>query len=322
MKPARRRAVARAGLLAPPVAFLAVFFAWPVTSMIDLGLRPGGEWDLAVVRDVVGDAGLRHVLWFTLWQAALSTVLTVLVALPAAHVLSRYQFRGRRLVRALVAVPFVLPTVVVGAAFLALLGPRGPLGIDLDETVWAILLAHVFFNHAVVVRIVGGLWEGLDPSTEEAARTLGATRWRAFTAVTLPALRPAIVSAASIVFLFTFTSFGVVQILGGPGQATLEVEIYRQTADLLDLPVAAVLSLIQLAAVGALLVVQDRLDRRRLGLRLQPTAPRPTTRHAGAGMAGGNLVLLALLLGAPLAVLVERSFRVGDGHGLGCAGSR
>ncbi len=205
------------------------------------------------------------------------------MALPAAHVLSHYQFRGRALVRALVPVPFVLPTVVVGAAFLALLGPRSPLGVDLDETVWAILLAHVFFNHAVVVRIVGGLWEGLDPSTEEAARTLGATRWRAFTTVTLPALWPAIVAAASIVFLFTFTSFGVVQILGGPGQATLEVEIYRQTADLLDLPVAAVLSLIQLTAVGVLLVVQDRLDRRRVGLRLRPVAPR---RPHGTGETG------------------------------------
>ena len=312
-----RQALARAALLALPIAFLAVFFAWPVTSIIDLGLRPDGTWDLTAVREVLGDGGLRQVLWFTVWQAALSTLLTLAVALPAAQVLTRYQFRGRSLVRALVPVPFVLPTVVVGAAFLALLGPRSPFGVDLDETVWAILLAHIFFNLAVVVRIVGGMWEGLDPSTEEAARTLGATRWRAFTMVTLPALRPAIVSAASIVFLFTFTSFGVVQILGGPGQATLEVEIYRQTADLLDLRVAAVLSLIQLTTVGALLVVQDRLDRRRVGLRLRPVAPR---RPHGTGewvWVAANLALLALLLGAPLATLVERSFRVGDGHGLG-----
>jgi thiamine transport system permease protein len=311
-----RQALARAALVALPVAFLAVFFAWPVSSILDLGLRPDGTWDLTVVREVLGDGGLRHVLWFTVWQAALSTLLTLAVALPAAQVLTRYQFRGRSLVRALVPVPFVLPTVVVGAAFLALLGPRSPFGVDLDETVWAILLAHIFFNLAVVVRIVGGMWEGLDPSTEEAARTLGATRWRAFTMVTVPALRPAIVAAASIVFLFTFTSFGVVQILGGPGQATLEVEIYRQTADLLDLRVAAVLSLIQLTTVGVLLIVQDRLDRRRVGLRLRPVAPR---RPHGSGervWVAANLALLALLLGAPLAILVERSFQVGDGHGL------
>src|SRR3546814_19951967 len=89
--------------------------------------------------------------------------------LPAAHVLATYEFRGRRAISALVTVPFVLPTVVVGAAFLALLGPRSPIGVDLDETVWAILIAHAFFNHAVVVRTVGGLWEGLDRRTVEAS---------------------------------------------------------------------------------------------------------------------------------------------------------
>ena len=95
--------------------------------------------------------------------------------------------------------------------------PGGPLaGLGLDQTVGAILIAHVFFNYAVVVRTVGGLWSHLDPRPEEAARMLGASRWRVFREVTLPALRPAIAAAASIVFLFTFTSFGVILILGGP----------------------------------------------------------------------------------------------------------
>src|SRR3546814_15629370 len=128
--------------------------------------------------------------------------------LPAAHVLATYEFRGRRAISALVTVPFVLPTVVVGAAFLALLGPRSPIGVDLDETVWAILIAHAFFNHAVVVRTVGGLWEGLDRRTVEAARPLGASPWPAFREVTWPALRPAAGPAAALPFLFTFPSFG------------------------------------------------------------------------------------------------------------------
>ena len=172
----------------------------------------------------------------------------------------------------------------------------------------------------MVVRTVGGLWEGLDPRTEEAARLLGASRWRAFREVTLPALRPAIASAAAITFLFTFTSFGVVRILGGPAHRTLEVEIYRQTADLLDLPVASVLALLQLAAVGG--------HARRPGPRwsggaaaaavaLRPAAApaAPHDRRAVRGSAPTSL-LLGVLLGLPLAVLVERSFRTGDGHGL------
>jgi thiamine transport system permease protein len=310
---------ARAALLAAPIAFLGVFFVWPVANIVGEGLRGDGRWDLSGVGDVLGDPALRGVAWFTLWQAAASTLLTLLLALPAAHVLARYDFRGRRALQALITVPFVLPTVVVGAAFLALLGPRGPLGVDLDGSIWAILLAHAFFNHAVVVRTVGGLWEGLDPRTEEAARLLGASRWRALWEVTLPALRPAIASAAAITFLFTFTSFGVVRILGGPGHATLEVEIYRQTADLLNLPVASVLALLQLAAVGCLLLAQDRLERRR-GLRAVRMSPVERRRPATAPerwWLRANLGLLAVLLAAPLAVLVERSFRTGDGHGLG-----
>lgn len=311
---------ARSALLAGPIAFLLVFFAWPVANIVAEGLTGTDGAGLAGVADVLRDRGLRRVVLFTTAQAAASTVLTLAVALPAAHVLARYEFRGRRTVQALAAVPFVLPTVVVGAAFLALLGPTGPLGVDLDGTVWAILLAHAFFNHAVVVRTVGGLWESLDPRTEEAARVLGASRWQALREVTLPALRPAVASAAAITFLFTFTSFGVVKILGGPTHATLEVEIYRQTADLLDLPVASVLALLQLAAVGALLVLQDHLERRRtgsaVGVRMGPPARRSVRSTGDRAWLTGNLVVLGLFLGAPLAVLVERSFRTSDGYGL------
>ena len=308
----------RLALLALPVGFLAVFFAWPVANIIGEGLRGDETWDLSGLRDVLGDAALRDVVWFTFWQALASTALTLVLALPAAQVLARYEFRGRRVVQALVTVPFVLPTVVVGAAFLALIGPRSPIGVHLDGTIWAILLAHAFFNHAVVVRTVGGLWEGLDPRTEEAARLLGASRWRALREVTLPALRPAIASAAAITFLFTFSSFGIVRILGGAGHATLEVEIYRQTADLLDLPVASVLALLQLTIVGSLLVVQDRLERRRAGVAvaLSPARRRRPATGLERAWLGANLGVLALVLLTPLAVLVERSFRTGDGHGL------
>ena len=308
----------RALLLAPPSAFLACFFVWPVLNIIGEGLRGDGRWDLSGVSSVIGDPGLRGVAWFTLWQAAASTVLTLVVALPAAHVLATYEFRGRRLVQALVTVPFVLPTVVVAAAFLALLGPRGPLGVDLAGSVWAILIAHAFFNHAVIVRTVGGVWEGLDPRLEDAARVLGASRRRAIREVTFPALRPAIASASVITFLFTFTSFGVVRILGGVRHGTLEVEIYRQTADLLDLPVASVLALLQLTAVGALLGVQDRLDRRRAatGVRMTLSRRRPPRTAGDRAWLHGNLGLMGLLLLLPLVVLVERSFRTSGGYGL------
>lgn len=305
-------------LAALPALFLGYFFAYPLVRILAEGIAPDGSPDLAPFGEVLGSVRLRGVAWFTLWQAAVSTVLTLLVALPGAYVFARFRFPGRRLLRAAVTVPFMMPTVVVGAAFLSLLGPGGVLGVDLRGTVWVILAAHVFYNYAVVVRTVGGLWERLDPRLEEAARVLGATRWQAFRTVTLPLLAPAVAAASSIVFLFTFTSFGVILILGGSGFATLEVEIWRQTTAYLDLPVAAALAVAQLVGVTAILLAYSRFQERRsveVALRPESETGRRPVRTGERALLGVNLVVMALLLGGPLAVLVGRSLRTDGGYG-------
>ncbi|WP_435840818.1 ABC transporter permease [Streptomyces cinnamoneus] len=319
----RRRTATRLGLMAVPLAFFGVFFAYPVAAIVSRGLKDGGSWQFARIGEVVTDPRIGHVLWFTTWQAAASTALTLLLALPGAYVFARFDFPGKQLLRAVVTVPFVLPTVVVGSAFLALLGRGGLLdelwGVRLDTTVWAILLAHVFFNYAVVVRTVGGLWAQLDPRQEEAARVLGAGRLAAWRRVTLPALGPAVAAAALMVFLFTFTSFGVVQILGGPRYATLEVEIYQQTAQLLDLPTAAVLTLVQFAAVAALLGVHAWTVRRREATLKLVDAARTARRPQGAAqwaLLASVLAVVALLVLVPLVVLVLRSLDGPHGYDL------
>lgn len=201
-----RASLARAVATVVPLAFLALFFGYPLASIVEGGLRGEGE----SVREILTDPATREVVWFTAWQAVASTLLTLAVAFPAAYVLGRYRFRGRSLVSALVVVPFVLPTVVVALAFLAIL----PAPIDRG---WApILIAHAFFNVAVVVRVVGTFWASLDPRLGEAAAALGASPAARFREITAPLLAPALASAAAIVFLFSFTSFGVVLILGGP----------------------------------------------------------------------------------------------------------
>ncbi|MFD6998836.1 ABC transporter permease [Streptomyces mirabilis] len=310
------------GLMALPVAFFAVFFAYPVAAIVARGLKIDGAWRFGRIGEVLAQSDIRHVLWFTTWQAFASTALTLLIALPGAYVFARFDFRGKQVLRAVVTVPFVLPTVVVGTAFLALVGRGGLLdqlwGVRLDTTVWAILLAHVFFNYAVVVRTVGGLWSQLDPRQEEAARMLGASRFAAWRKVTLPALSPAVAAAALMVFLFTFTSFGVVQILGGPTFSTLEVEIYRQTSEIFDLATAAVLTIVQFVAVGAILAVHAWTVRRReTALRL--VAPEVTVRRPrGAGqwaLLGGVLASILVLLVLPLGVLVQRSLDAPGGYG-------
>ncbi len=293
-----------------PLAFLALFFLFPLATIVERGL---GSTDGQSALDVLTDPITRDVFWFTVWQAAASTVLTVAAALPASYVLGRYDFRGRSLVRALVVVPFVLPTVVVALALLAVL--PGPL----EHGSAAILVAHVFFNVAVVVRVVGTFWAGLDPRVSEAAATLGAGPWRRLREVTLPLLAPSLAAAAAIVFLFSFTSFGVVLILGGPSYSTLEAEIYSQAVRAFDLHAAAVLSLVQLLCVCLTVAVALRLERRlavgRGVRREQDVLRRPRTVREWA-IVGVSLGSLALFLGLPLAALVERSLAVGDGHSL------
>ena len=264
------------------------------------------------MRDVLTDPGLRRVAWFTLWQAAASTALTLVLGLPPAYVLSRYRFRGRAVVLALVTVPFVLPTVVVGAAFLALLPT------SFDQSVVAILAAHVYFNLAVVIRTVGTLWGQLDPRLEDAARTLGASPLRVLRTVTLPLLRPALVASASIVFLFTFTSYGVIRVLGGPTHSTLEVEIWRLTTQALDLRTAAALALTQLLAVGALMVWWSRLQARQaVALRLRPrgVGRRPRTARQRL-LVGSTVAAVVAVVVVPLATLVLGSFSAGGGRSL------
>ena len=307
-------------LAAAPVCFLAVFFIWPMTAILVTALTGDGGSAALAQSDVLATwsaPGTARIAWFTLWQAGLSTVLTVVVALPGAYVLATYDFPGKRLLRAGLTVPFVLPTVVVAAAFLALIGPRGPLSaLGLDGTIWAILAAHVFYEYAIVVRLVGSVWSHLDPRTVEAARMLGATPWRSFRYITWPLLRPAVISAASLVFLFTFTSFGVILLLGGSGTTTLEVAIYRATARSLDLPAGAALALLQMAVIGVVLVVETRLgERLAIAQRLRSagdTSRRPVGRRAKLFMTAviGSMMLY---LGTPLAVLVERSLRSPEG---------
>lgn len=305
-------AVLRAAVVAVPALFLAVFFAYPVAGVIVEGVA--GE-DAPSFLDLARSSRFRGIVWFTVWQAAASTALSLVAGLPAAALVARVSPRWQRLIRGLVIVPFVLPTVVVAAAFEALFSRAGLVdgSIRLHHTVWAILLAHVFFNYAVVVRTVGTYWAGLDGRLEDQARVLGAPRWRTFVEITLPRLRPAVAAAASIVFLFAFTSFGIVLILGGPRRATIETEIYRQAVVRSDLSAAAAVAVVQLICVLVLVVVSTRLERRR-----GPARSRPRAQSGGAGRAlvVGNVATMVLLLGLPIAVLVERSLAVGSGYSL------
>ncbi|SDS66726.1 thiamine transport system permease protein [Nocardioides scoriae] len=295
-------------LAALPLAALLLFFLYPVAGMVGRGFAPDGQLDVGAVLDVLGRPRVHRVLWFTLWSAAAGTVVALALGLPTAYVLHRLRFPGRDVLRALVVVPFVLPTVVVGVAFRQLIAPSGPLGpLGLDGSAVAIVAALAFFNVSVVVRTVGAFWESLDPRREEAAAALGASPWQVLRTVTLPALRPGIVSAASVVFLFCATAFGVVLTMGGLRYANVETEIYLLTTQELDLTGAAALSVLQVLVVTGLLLVSAR-TRRTAGPLARSTRPlpRPGVRHLPV-LAWTTATLVFLM--SPLVSLVLASLR-------------
>jgi thiamine transport system permease protein len=237
----------RVFLWLPTLLFLLYFFFLPLGKILSLTFTPATFTNPANLQIT------NYALLFTFYQAILSTLLTFALGLPSAILFSRFDFRGKSLLRALTAVPFMLPTVVVAAAFNSLFGNHGLFSslfsssfILHPSSFSLILTAHVFYNTTIVIRIVGNALSRLDPKLEQAARSLGADTFRVWKNVTLPLLRPSLLAAALLVFMFDFTSFGVILLLGGSQFSTLEVEIYLRALKLPNLPLAAMLSVVQL----------------------------------------------------------------------------
>jgi len=288
----------------PPGAFLLVFLVYPLAVLaVTVTSDSGGG-----VISTLASPTLWQVTGLAAGQAAASTVVALLVGLPLANVVSRYRFRGRAFAQALVTVPFVLPTVVVALAFRSLLGDGVPQGLVL------VVMAHAYVNLAVVARIVGAQWAQHSGDYESVARTLGASRWRAFVDVTLPSLRPAIAASAAVVFVFSFTSLGIVLLLGDPTTRTLESQILRQTSVLLDFPGAAATALVQLVIVSTVLLLGAAASRRSATRRSRPPALRPLPSSvSGRAAVRITAVIGALIVLAPVAALVASSLRSSRG---------
>ena len=247
-----------------PGLFLLVFLAIPTAVIVQRGASADAFFN------IISSPSFRRVAWFTLWQTVLSTVLTVACALPVTFILSRFSFTGKRLLLALITTPFLLPTVVVGTALFALLPSQ------MHYTAFAIIIAHVFFNMAVVVRLVMPRWSQIDPELIHAAHTLGASTLHTFRTITFPLIRPALGFASTAVALFCFTSFGAVRILGGPAYSTLETEIYVRSVQLGDLNGAIAIGIIQTVFLLGVLYAWTKFGRHHASpLTVNFQAPRP-----------------------------------------------
>jgi thiamine transport system permease protein len=313
-KPSGRKSLTKKLLWAIPLTFVAVLFYWPIAKITSLGLS--GDW-LATLCD----PKTLEVIWFTLWQAGLSTIVTLLIAIPGAYLLYRRSFPGQGLVKALITVPFVLPSIVVAVGFTVFRNAHEfwiEIGLTfLSDPVYWIIAAHVFVNYSIAVRTIGGVWATMDSEIEEAAELDGAGRLKTLLAISLPKLRPAIFSAAALVFLFSATSFGIVLVLGGGQIETIETAIYFSATQFLDIEAAAALVLVQTLITAAAFLVGSPLARGTVGLeQVFEGSPKPRVdlRDLPATLLLA-VIVVGLLLMPMLLVLVE-AFKVGDGFGL------
>ncbi len=314
-----------------PLSFLAAGFYYPLFTVVETGVTAGGRFTLSPLRTVLTDPYYLHLITFTLKQALLSTGLSLALGLPGAYFLSHYEFPGRRVIRSLTAVPFVLPAVTVGLGFILFFGNNGVLNRFLVATLrlpgpplrllysltW-IVLAHAFYNAPIVMRVVGAAWEGIDPAFGEAAAALGAGKTRRAIGITLPLISPAILSSTALVFIFTFLSFPIVLMLGGARFATIEVGIYTLVRTLLDFRLGAALIIVETAiSLGfsylylkaeGLFVVRVQVERAR---------PRVPLFSRGGwlkkGIAAAYGVLVGVLFLGPIGAIIVDSFRGGAG---------
>ena len=346
------RAALPAGVAAT-VATLVVVFYYPVGSVFAEAVLDAGRLTTAPLLDVLSDpfyTGVAHHLFadpvgvpagvaswvaagfpavrfglfgFTAYQAALSTAASVLLGLPGAYVLARYDFPGRWTLRSLTIVPFVLPSIMVAVGFVAMFGKTGLLNdllgalglgsVEILYTLEAIIVAHAFYNAPLVTRLVTTAWESVDRRQVETARAMGASPLSAFRDIVLPALLPALLTAALLTFVFTFMSFPIVLALGDLRLATVEVWIYARV-QALDLSEAATLATLETVLSLALLYVYLRyeasqrsasgagqsLDRRPL------TVGRKTlTSPVRLAILGYGVVAAVVFLGPLLSLLIE-----------------
>ncbi|WAC56147.1 ABC transporter permease [Gordonia sp. SL306] len=291
-----------------PAAFILILFIWPLGALVRRAIDSGSD---VGVGELLRRTHALNLLGFTLWQAAASTVLALVVAAPMVWLVARVRIPGSALLMVIVTVPFVLPTVVVGVAFRALLD--GPLAFaHVGSGLWPILLAHAFLNVAVVARVVGAAWRSLDTRQAEAAQTLGAGRVRAFLTVVAPRLMPAVGAAAALVFLFCSTSFGVIVVLGNGEIRTLETEIYTQAIGYFRIPEAVALSMVQIVVVvAALLLTRVFTDPAGSGAGARPTETRFRPHGRGWLPVLAAVAWTVVVLVGPIAVLALRSVRPG-----------
>ena len=292
--------IRRLALWAGPLLFAGVLFYWPVSRILALGLA--GDWV-----GVFSQSQVQQAIWFTIWQAFVSALLCLALGLPLAFLLYRRQFLGVKFLRTFLVIPFVLPSIIVA---IALSGLRDSLP---DSAIVVILIAHLFLNLSLVVRIVGSAWSTIDSSIENAAAIDGASAIRTFFSITLPSLRPAIISAAILVFLFCATSFAIILVIGSGQIQSIETLSYQALNQYLDLETAAALSIAQTLISISAFALSRKYATAEVRFEATDTSDlQPRLKKSEWPIATYSFVLIVALFVIPISSVLVRALTVGS----------
>lgn len=297
-----------------PLAFITVLFLWPVTKVFSLGLT--ADWWHELTAPEVLDA-----LWFTTWQALVSTLICLILGIPSAYVLYRKTFWGQGAIKAIITIPLILPTIIVAIIFSSFRKAHefySEFGMSFiaDNSIYWIIAAHVFVNYAITVRTIGGLWATLDPATEEAAELAGAGRLRTVISISLPQLKPALVSAAALTFLFCFTSYGIILLIGGGQVNSIETEISVAATQYLDLSKASALAVLQTLVTIIAFSISEITTAGKVGLeQIDTGGHRARLDRRDWPALSLTLITTLGLVALPLLLLLGRSFESPTGLG-------
>ena len=267
--PRRRRGRGR-GRSGVPIALLLpalLGLAFLVLPLIALLVRT--PW--SHLPDQLTSPAVWQALRLSLLCATAATALSLVIGVPLAWLLARVAFPGRGLVRALVTLPLVLPPVVGGVALLMALGRNGIVGRLLDDwfgitlpfTTAGVVVAEAFVAMPFLVISVEGTLRAADPRYEEAAATLGASRFTAFRRITLPLIAPGVISGALFAFATSFDEVVVTLFLAGPQQVTLPRQMFTGIRENITPTIAAVATLLILFTTTLLLTLEWLRGRRR-----------------------------------------------------------
>lgn len=321
MNPIGKRFDARGAVLFP--ALIAIVAIPLLAAFAPLFSGTGA---LANLARALGNPRFTRSFGYGLGQALASACLALAVGLPGAWLLARRRFPGKTVLSALSAVPFCVPPLIVAIgfalwygnagylnrAFMAISGSdQGPVRFLYSKA--GVIAAHGFYNFPVVMRMVADALSSAPKDQEDAARTLGASRARAFRTVTLPSILPALGAAFSLVFIMCFFSFVIVLLFGPPGAGTPEVELYRAARVELDKSLAGAYALVETAVAVLMLSAYAWLENRSGRQRTASAQARAATPFRGAAERALAIIyalFIVITFLGPLASVLAESFMV------------